>query len=707
MSRIRVRSNSITGTLTASLPSAASGDSGTLEASWLANFPAVASGQIAAVIVDPAASAGAPEIVWITAHTASASTASIVRGQEGSTARSHASGITCLQGPTKFDFYDQGYLDARLYGLIPASGTDNTSVLQSCLAIAGVGGTWGYPNLNFDKPLPVRLPAGTIDFSGQLSVLKNSGLIGMGSGSTILVDTRTSSLTKSWTVSTTNGSRNITVTAGSQDATNDLGLFLTGTGIPARAYILSSSGATVTMSKAATATGSITATVYTHVSLRLDGSDASSNQVDKWLLEGFQLKATSATGHDSKTAILLRNAGNGRINQVDVWDMGCGIKGVNWWDSSVRDSRIEYCGDRSGGTGTGKGWGALHLTASDGDTTDCDALVFDHVTWENNYEHDVVIVGHGRRANKIAFTNRCKWETARVAGHRFVADMTDHVTIDRTCDFSIGAFDTPGPYATASDAIQVANSLGFDCSGVMIEQKTGLAASTVRHGVHFTGGNVGCTAKNLRMSNGGGNPVITGYPVHFTTTNGTNDEVDVSPWGSWTYDGSGTEPAPSTDPSTWQGHRRTWTPTFSGGATPNTGTSGADGSGNAIGRYSVSAEGEVTGNGYIKWAGGTLTPGSGLYLVTCPVTPELALYTAGASSVGPVGSFTAVSAGGTGVGSHVVGTVHITSGSRFIFIMETAAQVGSGGVYMSHDGPWTWGTTNDAILFSFQYEANV
>lgn len=515
----------------------------------MSSFPAVASGQIAAVVLDSTATGGAPEIVWVTAHTGGAATATIVRGQEGTTARAHSAGVTCIQGPTKFDFYDEPWLDARLYGLIPAAGTDNTSVLQSCLAIAGVGGTWGFPNLNYDKPLPVRLPAGQIDFSGQLSVLKSSGLVGPGPGSTFLNDTRTSSLSKTLTVSTTNGSRTVTVTGGSQDNTNDLGMFITGSGIPQAAYILTSSAGTITISTPATATASgVSLTVFTHVSLRLDGADSGANQVDDWLLEGFQLQ-TSNTGHDSKTGILLRNAGNGRINHVYVFDYGCGIKGVNWWDSSSRDCRLDWCGSRDGGAGAGKGWGALHLTASAGDTTDSDAMVFDHCTWENCHEHDVRILGHGRRVNKVAFTNRSKFETAKGRGHRFLCDTADDITIDSTCDFSVGEFDTS--YATAQDVIRLTNTLGFVCDGIMIEQKTGLAAATVANGVHFdgstTGSNYGCSARNLRMSNGGSNPTITGKPIAFS---GSNYMIDVEPWGSWTYDGSGSEPVPATVPTT-------------------------------------------------------------------------------------------------------------------------------------------------------------
>lgn len=683
-------SNSVTGTLTTGLGSASSGDTGTLATSWMSSFPAVAAGQIAAVVLDSTASAGAPEIVWITAHTAAASSATIVRGMENSTARAHSAGVTCIQGPTKFDFYDQGWLDARLYGLIPASGTDNTAVLQSCLAIAGVGGTWGYPLLDYDKPLPVRLPAGMIDFSGQLNVLKASGLIGAGPGSTFLNDTRTSSLTKTFTVSTTNNSEAVTVTAGTQDLTNDLGLFVTGSGIPTRTYITTNSAGALTLSKDATATATgVTLTVYTAVSIRLAGSDASTNQVDDWLLEGFQLQ-TDNTGHDSKTGLLLRNAGNGRLNHVYVFDYGCGIKGVNWWDSSVRDCRLDWCGSRDGGSGAGKGWGALHLTASDVDTTDCDALLFDHLTTENCHEHDVVIVGHGRRVNKIGFTNRSKFETSKGRGHRVLIDTADHVTFDPTCDFSVGDWDTS--YTTAQDVLNLTNVLGFCADGVMIEQKTGLATATVRHGIHFAGSTTCAPPRGLRMSNGGGNPTITGAPIYYTGTN-----TVLGGWGGWTYDGSGSEPQPATNGSSFKVARKEYTPTLSGsGGNPNLGASGV-----AIGRYQV-IDNTVTGNAYFKWSGASMSSGTGLFTISCPITPREDLIDDGASSV-ICGRATLVEAGSTGVGSHVVGSVHVTSSGNFLIVPESAAQVDS--AYVSSATPWTWGTTGDAIHIDFCYEA--
>jgi hypothetical protein len=76
----------------------------TLTSSALAGLVAVGSTQHLALILDPGASAGAPEIVYVTAHTASATTATILRAQEGTSARSHAQNIQWIHGPTKQDF---------------------------------------------------------------------------------------------------------------------------------------------------------------------------------------------------------------------------------------------------------------------------------------------------------------------------------------------------------------------------------------------------------------------------------------------------------------------------------------------------------------------------------------------------------------------------------------------------------------------------
>lgn len=76
----------------------------TINSAALASLPAIASPDIAVLVLDPTGSAGAPEVVYVTAHTGSATSATISRGQEGSSARQHASGIAWVHGPTLYDF---------------------------------------------------------------------------------------------------------------------------------------------------------------------------------------------------------------------------------------------------------------------------------------------------------------------------------------------------------------------------------------------------------------------------------------------------------------------------------------------------------------------------------------------------------------------------------------------------------------------------
>lgn len=56
-----------------------------------------------ALVLDPLGANGAPEIVYITAYTATESTATIVREREGTTAREHPNGSAWAHGPTVRD----------------------------------------------------------------------------------------------------------------------------------------------------------------------------------------------------------------------------------------------------------------------------------------------------------------------------------------------------------------------------------------------------------------------------------------------------------------------------------------------------------------------------------------------------------------------------------------------------------------------------
>jgi len=96
----RIRLNFVTGTVEDNpLTDAAT----TLTSSGLTDLPTIADPDIAVIILDPD---GTPEIVHVTAHTAAADTATILRGQEGTVALEHASTTPWRHGPTADDFSD-------------------------------------------------------------------------------------------------------------------------------------------------------------------------------------------------------------------------------------------------------------------------------------------------------------------------------------------------------------------------------------------------------------------------------------------------------------------------------------------------------------------------------------------------------------------------------------------------------------------------
>lgn len=91
----RVRTDNVFGTITDNpLTNVAT----TMNSAGLANLAAVSSKE-AIIILDPNRVSGAPEIVVVTAHTGSATSATIQRGQFGTAARQHASGTAWVHGP--------------------------------------------------------------------------------------------------------------------------------------------------------------------------------------------------------------------------------------------------------------------------------------------------------------------------------------------------------------------------------------------------------------------------------------------------------------------------------------------------------------------------------------------------------------------------------------------------------------------------------
>jgi hypothetical protein len=95
---LRIKANYAFGVTDAALTTGAT----TLSSPTLTRLPAVTGTNHAPVTLhDPVA--GVYEIVWVTAHTASATTATIARGKEGSTALAWASGAMWTHGPTVRD----------------------------------------------------------------------------------------------------------------------------------------------------------------------------------------------------------------------------------------------------------------------------------------------------------------------------------------------------------------------------------------------------------------------------------------------------------------------------------------------------------------------------------------------------------------------------------------------------------------------------
>lgn len=76
----------------------------TLNSTELAGLAAVGSSEHVALVLDPTGVGNGPEIVWVTAHTGSATSATIVRGREGTTAVSHASTIAWAHVATAADY---------------------------------------------------------------------------------------------------------------------------------------------------------------------------------------------------------------------------------------------------------------------------------------------------------------------------------------------------------------------------------------------------------------------------------------------------------------------------------------------------------------------------------------------------------------------------------------------------------------------------
>ncbi len=98
---IRLRNNNISGTITDNpLTNVAT----TINSPGFVDLPTVTAVNHLILILDPLEINGTAEIVQVTAHTAAASSVTVVRGFDGSSARAHILGTTWFHGPVASDY---------------------------------------------------------------------------------------------------------------------------------------------------------------------------------------------------------------------------------------------------------------------------------------------------------------------------------------------------------------------------------------------------------------------------------------------------------------------------------------------------------------------------------------------------------------------------------------------------------------------------
>lgn len=146
-----------------------------LSAAGLAAMPTIASPDVGVLCLDPMGSTGNPEIVYVTAHTSTQTTATIARAQEGTTARAMVSGTPWTHGATILDF-----------GTAISPGTPTLyNPLQDWWmpkmnsAINTLSGQTGTANMAYGWPMePLLTDAQIIDI--QINVTVQNGNIDVG-----------------------------------------------------------------------------------------------------------------------------------------------------------------------------------------------------------------------------------------------------------------------------------------------------------------------------------------------------------------------------------------------------------------------------------------------------------------------------------------------------------------------------------------------
>jgi hypothetical protein len=110
---IRRRYNFKSGTIT---DNPLSNSATTMNSTNLAGLPAITTADYAVLVLDPGGTGNGPEVVYMTAHTGSATSGTIVRGREGTTAVQHNSNVIWIHVATAAD-----------YPLVAASSSDRPS----------------------------------------------------------------------------------------------------------------------------------------------------------------------------------------------------------------------------------------------------------------------------------------------------------------------------------------------------------------------------------------------------------------------------------------------------------------------------------------------------------------------------------------------------------------------------------------------------
>jgi hypothetical protein len=109
----RVRQNFVSGTIT---DNPLTNTATTMNSAGLAGLEAIDATEHAVLVLDPTGAGNGPEVVYVTAHTGSATAATIVRGREGTVGVAHATGVAWVHVATANDFIQSVTSTARPAG---------------------------------------------------------------------------------------------------------------------------------------------------------------------------------------------------------------------------------------------------------------------------------------------------------------------------------------------------------------------------------------------------------------------------------------------------------------------------------------------------------------------------------------------------------------------------------------------------------------